>query len=108
MLMPDQCPAETIGVRCQLDAGHNSPHRNEDRGGTTTWEPRYVGDLRRAVEDMQRDPWRFHLKEVLDAIGPELTCEAIQDANETLDNAERRDQALSHVSDNKQHEGDAS
>lgn len=92
--MPDRCPAETLGMRCDLDAGHNSPHRHEDNGGVATWEPRYVGDLRRALEDAQQDPWRFHLKEVLDAIGPELTCEAIRDANDALDEAEARDAAL--------------
>lgn len=95
--MAEQCPAESLGMRCQLDVGHNSPHRNEDGGGVTTWEPRYVGELRRALEDAQRDPWRFHLKEVLDSIGPELTCEAIRDANDALDEAERRDEAIAGV-----------
>lgn len=99
--MPDRC-AETFGMRCDLDAGHNSPHRHEEPGGVTTWEPRYVGELRRGLEDAQRDPWRFHLKEVLDAIGPELTCEAIRDANEALDAAEARDAALEAASQGRQ------
>lgn len=92
--MAERCPATTMGTQCELDAGHNSPHRSDDEAAKMTWEPSYVGDLRRALRDAQEDPWRFHLKEVLDAIGPELTCDAIKDANEALDQAEARDEAI--------------
>jgi len=47
------CAATTLGVTCQLPAGHDSPHRHEDEGGITTWEPRYVGELRREVERLR-------------------------------------------------------
>lgn len=50
------CGAEQalFGVQCQLDHGHDGPHRHEDAGGTMTWEPRYVADLRRELEEAVR------------------------------------------------------
>ncbi len=54
----DRCSAVSgIGAdyRCQLPKGHNSPHENTDSGSRMTWEPRYVADLRRELEDLRRE-----------------------------------------------------
>lgn len=55
--MADRCPVtgSFSGERCELEANHNSPHRRELEDGVMTWEPAYVGDLRRALEDAQRE-----------------------------------------------------
>jgi hypothetical protein len=52
MLEIHACGAEQqlFGVQCQLPFGHNEPHKHEDANGVVTWEPTYVGDLRRQVE----------------------------------------------------------
>lgn len=50
------CGAEQtlFGVQCQSEHGHDGPHLHEDAGGTMTWEPRYVADLRRELEEAVR------------------------------------------------------
>src|SRR5690349_1618108 len=50
------CGAEQtlFGVQCQLPLGHDDPHRHKGEMGTVTWEPKYVGELRREL-DMYRD-----------------------------------------------------
>lgn len=57
----EQCPVSTLGgaIPCQLRRGHNSPHENRDEGGTFTWEPRYVSDLRAKVDDLTEDVEAF-------------------------------------------------
>jgi hypothetical protein len=39
---------------CQLEAGHDGPHQHKDDQGTMTWEPRYVAELRRDLEEAVR------------------------------------------------------
>jgi hypothetical protein len=64
-------------IRCALPKGHDYPHKAED--GHMTWEPIYVANLRREVENGPRR-WRLLLADVLDDIGTELHSEAIDEA----------------------------
>lgn len=79
-----QCPvSSSSGVRCELREHHNSPHESTAHGGTLTWEPSYVAELRREAE---RGPWRWRnlLQDVLDDLGDGITSEAIEDAREAI------------------------
>ena len=84
------CPARAAGgPQCQLPEGHNSPHRHEDEYGKTTWEPRYVGDLRRELEGgVWR--WRGLLADVLEEMPDAWHSEAIDEARAALKEAEER------------------
>ena len=92
-MIVDRCPAVCgLGaVRCELPNRHNSPHENSENG-RLTWEPNYVGDLRRELEDGAWR-WRSLLSDVLDDIGEALTSEAIVDARESLADAQRAAEA---------------
>lgn len=59
-------PAGMPDVFCHHPAGHgDGPHEAEGSWGTVTWEPRYVGDLRREAEDRDRhiSSLRYALRE---------------------------------------------
>ncbi len=51
---------------CELPAGHNSPHENNDQDCRMTWEPLYVADLRRELEDA-RDALRWAKADLAEA-----------------------------------------
>jgi hypothetical protein len=42
-----------FGVQCERPFGHDGPHEHKDDQGTTTWEPAYVGLLRKEAERLR-------------------------------------------------------
>lgn len=85
----ERCPMVARGTleRCELEEGHNSPHQASGDWGKMTWEPGYVGDLRREIEG---GVWRWQglLADVLEEIPEAWHSEAIDEAREALREAE--------------------
>jgi len=82
--LTERCPArvEFGDLRCELPAGHNSQHENTEHG-KLTWEPAYVGDLRR---ELRNGSWRWKslLEGVLSDLGPAMRAQSVDDAREAL------------------------